>query len=217
MIPTHAFIGRSWLGVAICSGALLIAPPAAAQAQQASRFVDAVPAAPPPDAGSERETVVSGDYVLRAGDKIRVDVYKEQQSSLDSVQVRPDGRITVPLIGDIDAAGRRPTELRDGIATALKQYLNAPIVTVIVLETTAPTVFVVGEVNHPGAVTLQASMTVLQVIAVAGGLKDFADARNIRIIRRGVAATIPFNYRDALKGLGSNPRLQAGDTIAVPD
>jgi polysaccharide export outer membrane protein len=171
----------------------------------------------PTDARSAAENVVSGEYLLRPGDKLRVDVYKDPQSSLESVQVRPDGRITMPFIGDIDAAGRRPTELRDGIATALKQYVNAPVVTVIVLEATAPTVFVVGEVNHPGSVTLHAGMTVLQVIAVAGGVKDFADAKNIRILRKGVAEPIPFNYRDALKGVGSNPRLQAGDTIAVPD
>lgn len=210
--PTRAFIGRSWMGMVICSSALLIAPPAAAQAQTASRF-----ATPAPDAKSAREAVASGEYLLSPGDKLRVSVYKDPQSSLDSVQVRPDGRITMPFIGDIEAAGRHPTELRDGITTALKQYVNNPVVTVIVLEATAPTVFVVGEVNHPGSVTLQPGMTVLQVLAVAGGLKDFADAKNIRILRKGVSEGIPFNYRDALKGLGSSPKLQAGDTIAVPD
>jgi polysaccharide biosynthesis/export protein len=216
--PTHAFISRFRLGLAICSSALLIAIPTEAQSQQASPVVGAIktPAPPVSDANPAKEVAVSSGYLLSPGDKLRVSVYKDPQSSLDSVQVRPDGKITMPLIGDIEAAGLPPSELRDGIAKALKQYVNDPVVTVIVIEATAPTVFVVGEVNHPGSVTLQPGMTVLQVLAVAGGLKDFADAGNIRILRKG-APTIQFNYRDAMKGNGSNPRVQAGDTIAVPD
>jgi polysaccharide biosynthesis/export protein len=125
----------------------------------------------------------------------------------------------MPFIGDVDTSGRTPAELRDTLSLALTSYLNNPSVTVIVLEATASTAFVLGEVNHPGTVPLQGNMTVLQALAVAGGLKDFADAKNIRILRRGVAGiqTIRFNYKDAIKGSGSNPYLKAGDTVVVPD
>jgi polysaccharide export outer membrane protein len=97
--------------------------------------------------------------------------------------------------------------------------MNNPVVTVIVLEGTASTAYVIGEVNHPGSILLQSNMTVLQALALAGGLKDFADAKNIRILRKGVAGlqAIEFNYKDAIKGRGSNPSLKPGDTVVVPD
>jgi polysaccharide export outer membrane protein len=137
------------------------------------------------------------------------------------VQVRPDGKITLPFVGDIQAMGLTPIALRDRVATALKDYVNNPIVTVIVVEGTSPTAYVVGEVNRPGAVTLLPNMTVLQALAVAGGLKDFADSKNIRILRKssaGLQQTIPFNYKDAIKGSsGTSVFLQPGDTVVVPD
>ena len=134
-----------------------------------------------------------------SGDKLRIEVYKDAQLS-QSVQVRPDGKITLPLIGDIEANGRTPIELRDAIRDALKEYITNPTVTVIVVEAMAATAYVMGEVNHPGAVTLQAPLTVLQALALAGGLKDFADAKNIRILRKGRVGvqTITFNYKDAI-------------------
>jgi polysaccharide export outer membrane protein len=162
---------------------------------------------------------VPDDYLLQPGDKLRIEVYKDAQLS-QSVQVRPDGKITLPLIGDVTAMSLTPIDLRDRITTALKDYVNNPVVTVIVVEGTAPTAYVVGEVNHPGPVTLQGNMTVLQALAVAGGLKDFADSKNIRILRKGASGpqTITFNYKDAIKGNGSNSvYLQSGDTVVVPD
>ena len=98
--------------------------------------------------------------------------------------------------------------------------MNNPVVTVIVVEGTSPTAYIVGEVNHPGPVVLQANMTVLQALAVAARMKDFADAKNIRILRKGPSGqqSIPFNYTDALKGIErSGVYLQAGDTVVVPD
>jgi len=159
------------------------------------------------------------DYRLQAGDKLRVEVYKDAQVS-QSVQIRPDGKITLPLVGDIAALGATPVELRERLTTALKDYVNNPVVTVIVVEATLPTAYVVGEVNHPGPVTLQPNMTVLQALAVAGGLKDFADTKNIRILRIAPTgqSTLPFNYRDAIRGAGSSAvLLQPGDTVVVPD
>ena len=158
------------------------------------------------------------EYRMNAGDKLRIEVYKDPQLS-QSVQVRPDGKITLPLVGDLDAANRTPIELRDTISAALKEYITNPTVTVIVVETVAATAYVMGEVNHPGAITLQAPVTVIQALALAGGLKDFADAKNIRILRKGRLGVqlINFNYKEASQSLRAPMYLQPGDTIVVPD
>jgi polysaccharide export outer membrane protein len=158
------------------------------------------------------------EYRISAGDKLRIEVYKEQQLS-QSVQVRPDGKVTMPLIGDIEATGHTPIELRDAIAGALKEYVTNPTVTVIVVETVAATAYVMGEVNHPGAINLQAPVTVIQALALAGGLKDFANTRNIRILRKqrlGVQM-INFNYKEASQSVGMPMYLEPGDTVVVPD
>jgi polysaccharide export outer membrane protein len=158
------------------------------------------------------------DYRVAAGDKLRIEVYQESQLS-QSVQVRPDGKITLPLVGDIDAIGRTPLELRSDIANRLMEFLTEPVVTVIVVEATPATAYVVGEVNRPGAVILDTDgLTVLQALALAGGLKDFADQKNIRILRKSFAGVqaIGFNYKDAIRGAPAI-YLQAGDTVVVPD
>src|SRR3954468_17386018 len=93
------------------------------------------------------------EYRLGPGDKLRIEVYKDPQLS-QSVQIRPDGKITMPLVGDIEAAGTTPLELRDVVSRQLKEYMNNPVVTVIVVEATAATAYVMGEVMHPGAVPL---------------------------------------------------------------
>lgn len=161
---------------------------------------------------------LNDEYHVAAGDKLRIEVYKDPQLS-QSVQVRPDGKITMPLIGDIEATGRTPIEVRDAIAKSLKEYVTNPTVTVIVVEATVATAYVMGEVNHPGAVTLQAPLTIMQALALAGGLKDFADAKNIRVLRKASwgVETISFNYKDAMKSSRAPIYLRAGDTVVVPD
>jgi len=185
-------------------------------------------ASPTLAAGPESGATIpaAADYHLGLGDKLRIEVYRDAQLS-QSVQIRPDGKITLPLIGDLDANGRTPIELRDVITTQLKDYMTNPMVTVIVVETKAPVAYVMGEVNHPGAVPLQdEQLTVLQALALAGGLKDFADTKNIHILRRStngaaksgkkIEQTISFNYKDAIRG--SAPiYLSPGDTVVVPD
>ena len=158
------------------------------------------------------------EYRLGPGDKLRIEVYKDPQLS-QSVQIRPDGKITLPLVGDIDATGRTPIELRDSVTQALKEYMNNPVVTVIVVEATAATAYVVGEVTHPGAVKLDGPVSVLQALAIAGGLKDFANEKKIRILRKSSSGvqTIAFNYRDAMSGHGAPVYLRPGDTVVVPD
>lgn len=158
------------------------------------------------------------DYRLKLGDKLRIEVHKDPQMS-QSVQIRPDGKITLPLVGDIEATGRTPIELRDQITRQLTEYIARPVVTVIVVEATAPVVYVVGEVVHPGAVTLpDENLGVLQAIAMAGGLKDFADRKHIRLLRKGVAGNnvIKFDYKAAIEGRAP-VFLRPGDTIVVPD
>jgi polysaccharide biosynthesis/export protein len=160
---------------------------------------------------------VAPDYRLAIGDKLRVEVYKDPQLS-QSLQVRPDGKITLPLVGDVSAAGLTSIELRDQLATALREYVTNPVVTVIVVETVPPLVYVMGEVSNPGSIPLNGPLSVLQALAMAGGFRDFADTKDIRVLRRtsrGVQ-TIAFNYKTAVKGEGSNVMLQPGDTVIVP-
>ena len=173
---------------------------------------DKIPVKPAPGVSDE-------EYRLGPGDKLRIEVYKDAQLS-QSVQVRPDGKITLPLVGDVNASSSTPIELRDAITTSLKEYITNPTVTVIVVEATAATAYVMGEVNHPGAVSLQAPLTVMQALALAGGLKDFADAKNIRILRPGRTGTveaIAFNYKTAMKSTVTPIYLRRGDTVVVPD
>lgn len=197
--------------------AALLAIPAASAAQTLAAVRAS---APSPAAPSARATApwTEQEYRLGPGDKLRVEVYREAQLS-QSLQVRPDGRITLPLIGDIAATGRTPAELRDSIATSLREYVTNPVVTVIVQEAVAAQVYVIGEVFAPGAQVMQGPLTALQALAQAGGLKDFADKNDIRVLRKGTSGltqTIEFAYKDALKGRVEPLYLQPGDTVVVP-
>jgi polysaccharide biosynthesis/export protein len=206
--------------------ALLLAP-MAADAQTRSTPVPAPAPAPAPAATRPARTTTSSvtagrpwteqEYRLGPGDKLRVEVYGEAQLS-QSLQVRPDGKITLPLVGDTSAAGRTPIELRDSVATSLKEYITNPVVTVIVVEATAAQIYIIGEVGAPGAQVMQGPMTVLQALAQAGGLREFADRSDIRILRKGNLGTltIPFNYKDAIRGRLEPVYLQPGDTVIVP-
>jgi polysaccharide export outer membrane protein len=169
-------------------------------------------AARPAAAGS---AATSADYRLLAGDKLRIEVYKDQQLS-QSLQVRPDGKVTLPLVGDVMAAGHTSMELRDAIATSLKEYIANPVVTVIVTETTPQVIYVNGEVSKPGVYTLaNGRINVVQAIAMAGGFTDFANRKDITI-QRG-AQRLKFNYKEALDDESKREplQLQAGDTVIV--
>jgi polysaccharide export outer membrane protein len=169
--------------------------------------------------GRVTDTGTANDYRLAAGDKLRIEVYKDTQLS-QSLQVRPDGKITLPLVGDVAAAGRTSVELRDAIGSALKDYITNPVVTVIVVEATPQVVYVTGEVTKPGALTLMTGhISVLQALAMAGGFTDFANKKDIRVLRKSPSGmqTLKFNYKDALDdGNRVEPlQLQAGDTVIV--
>ena len=160
----------------------------------------------------------AADYRLGSGDKLRIEVYKDTQLS-QSLQVRPDGKITLPLVGDVAASGRTSIELRDAIVTSLREYIKEPVVTVIVVETAPQVVYVTGEVTKPGPVTMNGQLTILQALAMAGGFTDFANRKEILILRNGASGqkTHTFNYKDALDP--DNKRtpmlLQPGDTVIV--
>jgi polysaccharide export outer membrane protein len=163
-----------------------------------------------------RGTTVASDYRLVSGDKLRIEVYKDPQLS-QSLQVRPDGKITMPLLGDIPAAGKTSLELRDAISTSLQEYIKSPVVTVIVVETVPQQIHVMGEVTAAGPQPLTGPLSVLQALAAAGGFTEWANKKDVRILRKHGAGTttIRFNYNEAIES-GSQPlMLQAGDVVIV--
>jgi polysaccharide biosynthesis/export protein len=212
-----------------CSMVILLAAAAAASAQTpgasapapvgtAGSSPAAVPDLPAAKPGSAPSSAAAGaDYRLVNGDKLRIEVYREPQLS-HSLQIRPDGKISLPLAGDLVAAGQTPAGLRDAITTALKDYVTNPVVTVIVVETEMPTISVMGEVNEPGSVPLKGRMTVIEALAAAGGFKDFANTKNITIRRPTATGVqrIKFNYKEAVKADSEPVYVQAGDVIIVP-
>lgn len=192
--------------------------PQPAPATQAQPQAPSTPAAAAP-APAAAPAAATAEYRISRGDKLRVEVYKDSYLS-QSLQVRPDGRITLPLVGDLVAEGLTSIELRDRIATSLKEYVANPVVTVIVVEVVEPVVYVMGEVNQPGSIPMRGPMTVMQALAVAGGFKEFADTKGIRVLRRNGDATkvetIAFNYKDAVKADAPVLYLREGDTVVVP-
>jgi polysaccharide export outer membrane protein len=188
---------------------LSMTPLATAQAQSAA-------ARPPAAAAPNNETAVRADYRIVPGDKLRIEVYKDTQLS-QALQVRPDGKITLPLIGDVVAEGRTATELRDALASSLHEYNSSPV-TVIVVETVPPMFYVMGEVKSPGTLPLKGQISAVQALAMAGGFTDFAKKKDIVIQRKGPGGvtTVNFNYSDAVKGKVPMLYLQPGDTIIVP-
>jgi polysaccharide export outer membrane protein len=160
----------------------------------------------------------SADYRLVTGDKLRVEVYKDAQLS-QSLQVRPDGKITLPLVGDIPAAGKTSAELRDAVTSSLEAYMTNPVVTVIVVETMPQLIYVMGEVYGPGPQAVKGDISILQALASAGGFKDFANKKAIQVLRPGPEGVtrMTFNYTDAVKGASKMLFLKPGDTVIVPD
>ena len=158
-------------------------------------------------------------YMIGPEDVLDINVWKEPDMSR-VVPVRPDGRISLPLINDVQASGLSPQQLAAILTDRLRKYLNEPQVTVIVTAINSKRVFVVGEVLHAGAFPLIPGMTVLQALSSAGGFTTFADVKKVHVmrLRDGKNVELPFNYRDVLKGDNpdQNIKLEPGDTIVVP-
>jgi polysaccharide export outer membrane protein len=175
---------------------------------------------PAADATTPSAASTANDYRLAAGDKLRIEVYKDDKLSQPSLQIRPDGKITLPLLGDLPAAGRTSLELREAISTGLKEYMTDPVVTVIVVETTPQVVYVTGEVNKPGALPLvNGHMSIVQAIAMAGGFTDFAKRKDVLVMRKSGKGmeTLHFNYKEAVADENRREPLQLmpGDTVIV--
>jgi polysaccharide export outer membrane protein len=158
-------------------------------------------------------------YIIGPEDVIDINVWKEPDMTR-IVPVRPDGKISLPLINDVQAAGSTPQQLATTVTDKLRKFLTEPLVTVIVTQINSQRVFVVGEVLRAGAFPLIPGMTVLQALASAGGFTTFADVKKIHVMRlvNGKHIEMPFNYREVLKGDNpdQNIKLEPGDTVVVP-
>jgi polysaccharide export outer membrane protein len=159
-------------------------------------------------------------YVIGADDVLAINVWKEPELSR-SAPVRPDGKVTLPLVGDIEASGNTPKQLQASIQKILEKYISRPVVTVIVQEVKSHKFSIVGEVQKPGTYPLTGPLTVLEGLAQAGGFREWAKIKDIVILRTGPTGTrdkLHFNYKRVIKGDSSsqNVQLQSGDTIVVP-
>jgi polysaccharide export outer membrane protein len=169
--------------------------------------------AAPPAKGAE------ADYRLHAGDSITVSVWKELDLQR-RVMIRPDGRFSFPLAGEVQAAGRTADEVRLDIESQLKKFIPEAVVTVIVEDFSGNRVYVIGQVNKPGMLIMNPSLTVLQALSLAGGSTPFAKLDNISVLRGTGAAqkTMPFRYNQVVEGksLQQNITLESGDVVVVP-
>jgi len=199
--------------------------PVAPLPQAASNATVAAPApagVPAPTAGASAApagAVIPPGYVIGPEDTLVIIFWREKEMSAE-VAVRPDGKISLPLLNDVDAAGLTPEQLRGHLLEAASKYIEEPSATVIVKEIRSRKVFVTGQVAKPGPYALAAPTTVLQLLATAGGVLEYADSKNIRIMRteNGKPASYRFNYKDVIKGknLKQNIELKPGDTVVVP-
>lgn len=182
-------------------------------------LAEPVGAQQPQPAAAVQTAAVPADYLIGPEDVLGIVFWREPEISGD-VTVRPDGRVSLPMIGEMVAAGSRPQELQQRILTAAAKFINDPNVSVVVRTINSLKVFVTGRVTTPGQHPLKGPMTAMQAIALAGGLNEYADAKNITILRtsNGKTESFKFNYRDVSRGrkLEQNIMLRPGDTVVVP-
>jgi polysaccharide biosynthesis/export protein len=159
-------------------------------------------------------------FVIGNDDKLNINVWKDTELTR-TVQVRPDGKISMPLVGELQAAGRTPLQLENEISEKLKAYISQPDVTVIVEQINSEKFNILGKVAKPGSYPLATTTTVLDAIAEAGGFLDFAKQKDVYILRPkpgGSEVRLHFNYKDVIKGKHTeeNVRLEPHDTVVVP-
>jgi polysaccharide export outer membrane protein len=172
-----------------------------------------------PEKTAPTRQAAEGEYKIGPQDIVRIDVWKEPDISR-TIPVRPDGKISLPLLSDVQAAGLTALQLADSIRDGYKKFINSPQVTVTVTDINSRRVYVSGEVSRPGALPLLPNMTVLQALTSSGGFTQFARIKNIYILRteEGKQVKHPFNYKDVINGKKpeDNILLLPGDTIVVP-
>ena len=178
-----------------------------------------LPRAATPSAKVNNSVVTDAEYKIGPQDVVRIDVWKEPEISR-TIPVRPDGKISLPLLNDVQAAGLTATQLGNAIHDGLMKYLNNPQVTVTVMEINSRRVYITGEVTRAGALPLLPNMTVLQALSSAGGFTQFAKLKSIYVLRNeeGKQVKHPFNYKEVVKGKNQdqNILLLPGDVIVVP-
>jgi len=189
-----------------------LAPVPVAQAPQG-----AVAAAPTRAAAG---VAVAPDYVIGADDVLSIMFWRDKDLSAPEVVVRPDGMVTLPLLNDVQAAGRTPEQLGHAIREAARKYVEDPNPTVIVKEIKSRRVFITGRIEKPGPYPLNDKTTILQLIAMAGGLREYVDGKDISLMRseQGKQSVYAFNYQDVVKKkyLHQNIELKPGDVVVVP-
>lgn len=206
-----------WMAVALYSAALPVSVRGAArQSTQTNTQTSA-----PSTAQTARPNAATQDpnYKIGAQDVLDISVWKEPELTR-ALPVRPDGKISIPLLNDVQAAGLTPTQLANNITDGLKQFVENPQVTVVVTQINSQRIYILGEVSRAGAYPLLPRMTVLQALSSAGGLGQFANGKKIYVMRQvnGKQEKYPFNYKEVLNGKNAdqNIQLKAGDTIVVP-
>ncbi len=171
-------------------------------------------------ASSQTATSVSDDFVIGLEDVLAINVWREPELSVKEVIVRPDGKISLPLISDIQASGLTTKQLQDQIAERLKEFVASPNVTVVVIKIFSQSVSIVGQVSKPGVYYIGSPVTVLELLARAGGFREEAKTKKIKIVRNegGKSSQFSFNYKDVSDGknLQQNIMLKNGDTVIVP-
>jgi polysaccharide export outer membrane protein len=177
------------------------------------------PAAPQAAAKPVAASEAAPGYVIGADDVLSIVFWQDKEMSTETT-VRPDGKITVPLLNEIPAAGFTPEQLRDQLTQAARRYVADASVSVVVKQINSRKVFITGEIQKPGPYSITAPTTVIQLIATAGGLRDYAQSKKILIMRNedGRQVSLPFNYNDVVsrKNLQQNILLKPGDTVIVP-
>jgi polysaccharide export outer membrane protein len=169
----------------------------------------------------QKDVTAKGEptYVIGPEDVLDVKVWKEPDISR-TVPVRPDGKISLPLLNDVQAAGLEPMQLQSVITEGLKKFISDPQVTVIVMQINSRRIYILGEVARPGAFPMLPNMTVLQALSTAGGFSQFAKLSAIYVLRteNGRQVTFPFNYKEVVRGVRpeQNITLKPGDTVVVP-
>jgi polysaccharide export outer membrane protein len=205
------------IGRTVLLAALLHHVAAAAQSPAAPRA--AAPVAAPSSAPERASTVPPVGYVIGPEDVLNIVFWRDKDLSAEVI-VRPDGRISLPLLNEFEAAGLTTAELREQLVAAADRYVQDPIVTVIVKQINSRRVFITGMVNKPGPYSLMSATTVVQLIAMAGGLQDYADREKVVVMRteNGRAVSYRFNYKQVIDGknLKQNIELKPGDTVIVP-
>jgi polysaccharide export outer membrane protein len=220
LIPAFLYVGPTFSSAA---SATAQQPPPAQTPSPAASVPPATTTAVPPGPASvvtpAPALVVPSDYIIGPDDILSVVYWRDKEMSADVV-VRPDGRITLPLVSDVVAAGLTPEQLRDRIREVATKYVEEPNVTVVVKQINSRKVFISGMVGKPGAYPLSGAITVLQLLSIAGGVSEFADGEKILIMRNenGQQRALKFNLSDVKKGkkLQQNIELKPGDTIVVP-